>query len=88
MDSSAYPQSRNEAFAQGNGSGPVHPISSLQNNVDPMFHPAGVLSSYENIPSGVGQDPRVTGMTNTKQYGITGKGMGGGSNQGSETMNV
>jgi hypothetical protein len=87
-DASAYPQSRNEAFGQGSGSAPVSPLQVEQ--VDPSFRPSGVLGMTENIPSGIGQDPRVTGMTNTKQYGITKSGPPAvsGSNQGSSPMNV
>jgi hypothetical protein len=84
-----YPQSRNNAFAQGTGAAPSGTISSMEPQVpqaDPMFHPTSVLDMYQNIPSGIGQDPRLTGATNTKTYGITKVGMG--SNQGSSTMNV
>lgn len=91
MDIAEYPQSRNQAFAQGNGSAPVAPISSIHQpeQVDPMFHPTSVLDMYQNIPSGIGNDPRVTGTSRTKQYGIT-RPMtaGSGSNQGSPPMNV
>jgi hypothetical protein len=87
MDASSYPQSRNNAFAQGNGTAPVAPISSLnQPQVDPAFSPTSVLDMYQNIPSGIGQDSRVTGASRTKTYGITH--VGSGNNQGSSPMNV
>jgi hypothetical protein len=100
-DAAAYPQSRNNAFGQGTGAVSTAPISSIhqQPQADPMFHPTSVLDMYENIPSGIGQDPRETGAARTKQYGITARPpapSGGqspppaasGSNQGSSVMNV
>jgi hypothetical protein len=88
MDS--FPQSRNAAFGQGSGANPAPVMSSLEQNVDPMFHPAGVISMYENLPSGIGQDPRTTGAQQTKQFGIPRSSPPpvSGSNQGSSPMNV
>jgi hypothetical protein len=64
-----YP-SRNEAFGEGVSGGPMV-ASSMQQQANPTFQPDSVESMTENLPSGIGQDPRVTGRALTKDYGET-----------------
>jgi hypothetical protein len=95
--SDQYPQespvgSRNEAFADGIvGTGQSDLATSMQQNVDPNYSPQGVLAMYENLPSGIGQDPRVTGAKRTMATGITGAmspGSAPGANPGSTAINA
>lgn len=50
--------SRNEAFQDGIvGTGQSPMATSMQQNVDPMFHPDSVLDVYNNLLSGNGMGP-------------------------------
>jgi hypothetical protein len=62
-------QSRNEAFSDGIEGTPQSTATSMQQNISPVFRPDSILE-MANIPSGVGEDPREYGMTNTKKFGL------------------